>query len=58
VWTLEPYEPRLVGLPSLGVSTLDDGYVVFERISSGGSFFAYISVVDQATGDPILIVAQ
>lgn len=57
-WTLKPFEPKLVSLPDLGVSSLDGGYVVFTRASASGSFVAYISVVDQHTGDSILIVAQ
>lgn len=57
-WTLKPYEPKLVSLPDLGVPSLDGGYVVFTRTSSAGSFVAYISVVDQHTGDSILIVAH
>lgn len=57
-WTLKPYEPRLVALPDLGVTALEGGYVVLTRTSPVGSFRAYISVVDQHTGDSILIVAE
>lgn len=57
-WTLQAFEPKLVSLPDLGASSLEGGFVVFTRTSSAGSFVAYISVVDQNTGDSILIVAH
>lgn len=57
-WTLQAFEPKLVSLPDLGVSSLEGGFVVFTRTSSAGSFVAYISVVDQHTGDSILIVGH
>lgn len=57
-WTLKPYEPKLAGLPDLGVAALEGGYVIFTRTSPVGSFVAYISVVDQHTGDSILIVGN
>ncbi len=43
-----------------GVVTQDDvpdGYVVVQTLTPGGKFFAYASVVDNRTGDPIYIPA-
>ena len=37
---------------------LADGYAITRTTTSGGRFFAYASVVDNATGDPIFIPAQ
>ena len=57
-WTLAPYEQRQVGLPSFGISALDTGSVVFERISADGSFCGYLSIVDQDTGDAVYVAAR
>lgn len=51
-WTLAAYEQRQVSLPSLGVSSLDGGTVIFER-SGHGSYRAYTSTVDQKSGDAV-----
>ena len=39
-------------------SPVADGYAVIRTTTSGGKFFAYASVVDNATGDPIFVPAQ
>lgn len=57
-WVLSPYEQRQVGLPSLGVATLDGGTASFKRASSSGSFRAYASTVDQLSGDAIYSEAR
>lgn len=51
-WVLQPYEQRQVSLPSLGVSNLDGGSVIFE-LSGHGSFRANTSTVDQSSGDAV-----
>jgi len=56
-WTLQPYEQRQVGLPSLGVASLDGGTVVFE-LSGHGSYRAYTSTVDQESGDAVYNAAR
>lgn len=57
-WNLQPYEQRQVSLPKLGVSRLDGGSVVFDLMSTVGSFRAYISTVDDVTGDAVYTAAQ
>jgi len=56
-WTLQPYEQRQVSLPSLGVTTLDGGTVIFE-MSGHGSYRAYTSTVDQESGDAVYNAAR
>ena len=51
-WTLLPYEQRQVSLPSLGVSSLSGGTVIFE-MSGHGSYRGYTSTVDQESGDAV-----
>jgi hypothetical protein len=51
-WTLQPFEQRQVSLPSLGLSNLTGGTVVFE-LQGGGSFRGYTSTVDQNSGDAV-----
>ena len=51
-WTLAPYEQKQVSLPSLGISSLDGGTVIFE-LSGHGSYRAYTSTVDQKSGDAV-----
>ena len=51
-WALQPYEQRQVSLPSLGLSSLDGGTVVFE-LQGSGSFRGYTSTVDQSSGDAV-----
>ena len=56
-WTLQPYEQRQVGLPSLGVSSLSGGTVVFV-LQGSGSFRGYTSTVDQHSGDAVFNEAR
>ena len=50
-WTLQPYEQRQVSLPTLGVSQLEGGLVVFN--SGSTSYRGYTSTVDQNSGDAV-----
>jgi hypothetical protein len=50
-WTLQPFEQRQQSLPSLGVTSLQDGSVRFQRLTGTGSYRAFTSVVDNASGD-------
>ncbi len=43
---------------SVTAGDVDDGYAVVRTTTAGGSFFAYASVVDNLTGDPIAITAE
>jgi hypothetical protein len=38
-------------------TNVDDGYAIISTPTSGGSFFAYASVIDNRTGDPIFVPA-
>lgn len=57
-WTLLPYEHRQAGLASLGIAAVTGGSVAFDSRKPGGSFRAYLSVVDQSTGDPVYLEAR
>lgn len=50
-WQIRPYEQSQAPVTALGVGQAVGGYVVITRTTSVGSFRAYASVVDQATGD-------
>jgi formylglycine-generating enzyme required for sulfatase activity len=56
---LLPYEYRQVNDAfSLVLSeSMDDGYAVVRTTTAGGAFFAYASVVDNLSGDPVYIPA-
>jgi len=56
-YTLEPYEFRQVGkiFETVTGSDVDGGYAVLSTSSTAGGFFAYASVIDNRTGDPIYI---
>jgi len=56
-WTLQPYQQRQVSLPSLGVTSLDWGTVVFQ-LDGGGSYRGHTSTVDQASGDAVYNAAR
>lgn len=58
--TLRPYEYRQIDQAFGKVTTagVDDGYAVVSTRTSGGRFFAYASVIDNRTGDPVLVPAQ
>jgi hypothetical protein len=57
-WTLPPYAHHQASLTSMGVTHLDGGSVVFRWLSNPVPFTSYISVVDQATGDPTFVAAE
>ncbi len=52
-WTLQPYEQRQTSVTNLGASSINGGAITVTRTSAGGSFRAYLSVVDQSSGDAI-----
>ncbi|MEN8164921.1 MAG: hypothetical protein ABFS37_12385 [Acidobacteriota bacterium] len=52
-WTLPPYAHKQASLNALGVGNMSGGTVVITRRSSGGSFRAYTSTVDQKSGDAV-----
>jgi hypothetical protein len=58
-YVLSPYmfiqKSKIFGTVTGG--DVSDGYVVVRTLSTGGKFFAYASVVDNQTGDPIYIPA-
>ncbi|HHQ48320.1 MAG TPA: hypothetical protein ENK19_05490, partial [Acidobacteria bacterium] len=56
-YNLAPFEYRQIDKIYQGVtsSDVDDGYAVLYTTTSGGRFFAYASVVDNTTGDPVYI---
>jgi hypothetical protein len=57
--TLEPYEFEQLNriFERVTGDDVDDGYAVLTTSTVGGSFFAYASVVDNLTGDPVAIAA-
>jgi len=59
-YNLAPYEYRQIDKIFEGVTSSDveDGYAVLYTTTNGGSFFAYASVVDNRTGDPVYITPQ
>lgn len=52
-WTLLPYSHRQSSLNSIGAGSMSGGTVIITRRSSGGSFRAYTSTVDQKSGDAV-----
>ena len=56
-WSLQPYEQRQVSLPSLGLTSLSGGTVVFV-LQGSGSFRGYTSTVDQHSGDAVFNEAR
>jgi hypothetical protein len=52
-WTLLPYGQRQTSVTNLGASSINGGAITVTRTSTGGSFRAYLSVVDQSSGDAI-----
>jgi|GEM_PF-3162317 len=56
---LEPNEYRQVDRVFARVTAgdVDDGYAVVRTTTAGGAFFAFASVVDNLTGDPVAIPA-
>ncbi len=57
-WRLQPFEQRQQRVTTLGATGLDGGTAVFSLTSSSGSFLAYASVVDNATGDAVYIAGN
>jgi len=57
-WTLARYQHRQVSLPSLGVTGLAGGTVVFEQQPGPRSARGYVSTVDGVTGDAVHGAAQ
>jgi len=57
--TLEPYEFEQLNrvFDRVTGDDVDDGYAVLSTSTPGGAFFAYASVVDNLTGDPVAISA-
>jgi len=57
--TLAPYGYRQLNQVFANVTSgdVDDGYAIVRTTTSGGVFFAYASVVDNLTGDPVAISA-
>jgi hypothetical protein len=60
VLSLAPYEFRQETeiFRSVTSGDVSDGFAVVRSATAGGSFFAYASVVDNVSGDPIYIPAQ
>ncbi|HNX49525.1 MAG TPA: YCF48-related protein [Thermoanaerobaculaceae bacterium] len=58
--TLRPYEYRQIdqAFGKVTSAAVDDGFAVVSTRTSGGRFFAYASVIDNRTGDPVLVPAQ
>lgn len=57
-WNLAPYSQKQVSLRNLGVSNLNGGSVVFDLLSTIGSYRAYTSTVDAITGDAVYTEAR
>jgi hypothetical protein len=57
-WLLAPYEQRQTSLTSFGISSMEGGTAVFVQTSPDGTYCAYLSVVDQDTGDAVYLPAQ
>jgi PKD repeat protein len=55
--TLQPYEHRQINRVFRQVTSgqVSNGFAVVTTSSAGGSFIAYASVVDNASGDPVFI---
>lgn len=57
--TLAPYEYKQINKVFQRVTStdVDDGYAITRTTTAGGRFFAFASVVDNLTGDPVAISA-
>ena len=56
-YTLLPYEFKQIDkiFQAVTGSRVSDGYAILRTTTSGGRFFAYASVIDNATSDPICV---
>ena len=56
-YTLQPYEFKQIDKIFQAVTGrgVTDGYAILRTTTSGGRFFAYASVIDNATSDPICV---
>ncbi len=59
-WSLKAYEFRQIDrvFTTVTPTTVVGGFLLATTASEGGRFFAYASVVDNRTGDPVYIPAQ
>ena len=57
-WNLLPYEQSQRSVSSAGISNLVGGSVVFTSTSGSGSFRAYLSIVDNDSGDAVYVEAR
>ncbi|MCU0290886.1 MAG: hypothetical protein MUF10_02710 [Thermoanaerobaculaceae bacterium] len=60
-YPLGPYESIQVNemiRTDLGVGDVDDAYAIVRTTTSGGAFFAYASVIDNRSKDPIYVPAE
>ncbi|NOZ95254.1 MAG: hypothetical protein GXP47_11015, partial [Acidobacteria bacterium] len=57
---LDPYEMRQIDkiFTKVTGASVDDGYLILSTNTSGAAFFAYGSVVDNQTGDPVYVPAK
>jgi hypothetical protein len=59
-YELKPFEFRQIDkvFEQVTSSAVEDGYISLSTTTSGARFFAYASVVDNLTGDPVFLPAQ
>jgi len=59
-YTLAPYEFRQINRIFQKVTSTDvnDGYAVLSTSTAGGAFFAYATVIDNRTSDPVYITSS
>ncbi len=57
-WSLLPFEQRQRSVASTGIGSLAGGSAVFRSTSGRGSFRAYLSLVDNDSGDAVYVEAR
>jgi len=57
-WDLPPYGQWQESVRSIGVSSIGQGMAIFRRTSGTGGFVAYLSRVDNASGDAVYVPAR
>ncbi len=57
-WELPPYSQRQVGVDKLGASVIRQGVAEFQRTAGSGGFRAYLSRVDNVSGDAVYVAAR